>query len=254
MKKSFLSVCLLMTLGFLFLMAPAKAFAVPVLQVYAEGGTAGDMVMGANTDFDTWFTSNKTIGLNVVLWKDGYQDPADMIKDLYLLVTVPDGQAAPTITGATYAGEYTGTYPNSHFPVNKPGFDFYKYLIEATVVFPIPLVTQLPNYDATGAGPWVPNYDSITNKPGGKIYELSVQLADAATYAHFDAYATGLDYEWKKVSGNWQWILKTTNTEFSPGSHDSSYAPVPEPATMLLLGSGLLGLAGFGRKKLFKKA
>ena len=45
-------------------------------------------------------------------------------------------------------------------------------------------------------------------------------------------------------------IGEPCNNEFSVAGFN---APVPEPATMLLVGSGLIGLAGVGRRKFFKK-
>ncbi len=51
------------------------------------------------------------------------------------------------------------------------------------------------------------------------------------------------------LSGGLHFVILTAHAE---GSADSP-ATVPEPSTMLLLGSGLIGLEGYGRKRLFRK-
>jgi hypothetical protein len=232
------------------------AFAVPVLQVGApagsdDSGSYADYLLHTSnpTEDDTAVTSGGTLYVagvysnkKVVNLGGQYSGGKDWssfglpssVFDTHgaiLVVSVPNGSTGTiSIPGATYItlDANNSYFPNNHDPVKSNIADF--------MFFDIGDFTK--NLNA------VPEFSTETDTAAGEIKTFSGITISGYDWVHFDVMA-----------------LETTNDNTdlvrNPGSHDvtwKSSSPVPEPGTMLLLGTGLLGLAVYGKRRMNREA
>lgn len=99
---------------------------------------------------------------------------------------------------------------------------------------------------------------SRLNSSGGSIYEIASagDTLGEGGYLQFTVDVT-MDNAALTDSSFWNegqvWGQSFTAGDTLGGAEGGSTAPVPEPSTILLMGTGLLGIMGFGRKKRFNK-
>ena len=213
--KKYLGILILIVTVFCGLIKSAEA--VPSLQLYAEGAIFDSLT-------ETWISSSATdFNLQVI-------GANNVIEDVYLAIAVPTGETGTITVNSTAIGPFTFGTPITGDGEPLPGHGIYPTDFATYFMGDFGLVETVYNMQPGETGSAL-----------GEIKTVSISIS-GYSWAHFDAY----DH-----------ILSSSKIKyvFAPFSHDAESAPIPEPTSLLLLGSGLFALKLFGyRREKAKKA
>ena len=249
---------LILIAALLLILVPTLSLAVPNLQIYIPGATY-------DTATETWII----ISYKYELWVIGAHLDVNDVKFAAAVPTDEDGSIQVTwLTPSSpdYGGggidDFTLTFNDPNLGADSNRLDYEDYRDS--------YATGDSNPATYGFGSGTPLAgDGAQIPPHGvfptDFYEYFIgdfgtketvhnyipgELGDTAAgeIKKFDISVSG--YTWVDIIAYDHLILSDSKAKyvFTPFSHDGA-STIPEPATMLLLGSGLIGLGWFGRRK-----